>query len=727
MSPLVLLGLVELVLRLAGYGFSTHFFLKDNVNGTAVLTDNARFGRWFFPPAQARVPTPFSIPAVKPPGTYRIFVLGESAAMGDPAPQFGFSRMIEVMLHARYPNTRFEVVNTAMTAINSHAILPIARDCARHDGDLWLIYMGNNEVVGPYGAGTVFGAESPPLPLIHASLALKSTRTGQWLDALRLRLTETDASRDSWGGMKMFLDHQVQADDPRMEKVYANFANNLEVILHAGMGRGVKQIVCTVGVNLKDCPPFASEHGANFVGAKQLDWERAYTNGVTDEAAGKFSSAIVAYAQADENDGDFAELQFRRGHCFLELGDYDQAARCFARARDLDTLRFRADGRINQIIQQQADGRTNGGIYFMDAAALLAANSPHDISGEEFFYEHVHLTFEGNYLMARAAAGKIAELLPETISRQSVTNDWLAASECAQRLGWNNWSHHQVLAEVHRRLLEPPFTEQIGHLERMAQLEQQLTELSTALKPDELQLAAQKFRLALVQAPDDAILHLEFAELLRDLGDRAGAIEQLEIVTLLLPHRADPYEKLGNLSYQTGRIADAEKYFRKSLALNPDSSEVLNGLGLVLAGQQKFSEAIGFYEQALQLRPPNSVMLRVNLALVLVNQEKTSEAIGQYREVLLLEPTNEIACINLGVLLLDQEKYAEAAAQFRRALQSYSRSPNAHVGLGVALEHQTNVIEAITNYQEALRLDPGNDDARKHLEQALGSPGVPAR
>jgi len=34
------------------------------------------------------------------------------------------------MLQDRLPGTRFEIVNTGITAINSHAILPIARDCA---------------------------------------------------------------------------------------------------------------------------------------------------------------------------------------------------------------------------------------------------------------------------------------------------------------------------------------------------------------------------------------------------------------------------------------------------------------------------------------------------------------------------------------------------------------------------------------------------------------------
>jgi hypothetical protein len=36
--------------------------------------------------------------------------------------------MLEAMLSLRYPGVQFEVENAAMTAINSHAILPIARD-----------------------------------------------------------------------------------------------------------------------------------------------------------------------------------------------------------------------------------------------------------------------------------------------------------------------------------------------------------------------------------------------------------------------------------------------------------------------------------------------------------------------------------------------------------------------------------------------------------------------
>src|SRR5258707_4219982 len=127
------------------------------------------------------------MPVMEPANTYRIFVFGESAAMGDPDPTFGAWRYLQVLLRERFPGTDFEVVCVAMTAINSHVILPIARECARCGGDLWIIYMGNNEMVGPFGAGTVFGSRVAPIPLIRASLAVKSTKCGQLLDSLMQR------------------------------------------------------------------------------------------------------------------------------------------------------------------------------------------------------------------------------------------------------------------------------------------------------------------------------------------------------------------------------------------------------------------------------------------------------------------------------------------------------------------------------------------------------------
>src|SRR6185369_16568722 len=183
--PLLLVVALELVLRLAGFGYPTAFLLKSSNHGEPTFVQNDQFGWRFFGPRAARVPEASSIPRAKPPGTIRIFVFGESAAFGDPQPRFGLPRMLEALLELRHPDKKFEVVNAAMTGINSHVILPLARDCEKAGADVWVIYMGNNEVVGPFGAGTVFGSQTLPRPLIRAGLALKTTRTGQRFDALR--------------------------------------------------------------------------------------------------------------------------------------------------------------------------------------------------------------------------------------------------------------------------------------------------------------------------------------------------------------------------------------------------------------------------------------------------------------------------------------------------------------------------------------------------------------
>ena len=52
--PVLLLGVLELGLRLAGYGYSTAFFLKTRLRGRIVYIENANFGLSFFPPALAR-------------------------------------------------------------------------------------------------------------------------------------------------------------------------------------------------------------------------------------------------------------------------------------------------------------------------------------------------------------------------------------------------------------------------------------------------------------------------------------------------------------------------------------------------------------------------------------------------------------------------------------------------------------------------------------------------
>ena len=86
--PALFVGAAELGLRLAGYGYYTAYFLEVSGTEEVEVIPNDRFGQRFFPPGLARSPTPMKFSPDKPEGTYRIFLFGESAALGDPRPAF---------------------------------------------------------------------------------------------------------------------------------------------------------------------------------------------------------------------------------------------------------------------------------------------------------------------------------------------------------------------------------------------------------------------------------------------------------------------------------------------------------------------------------------------------------------------------------------------------------------------------------------------------------------
>ena len=156
---------------------------------------NPRFGWRFFPVALARTPLPLAFPARKPPGTFRVFVFGESAAMGIPELALASAALTEVLVEASYPDVDVEMINTAMTAINSHVVAEIARECVRCEPDAFVIYMGNNEVVGPFGPGTIFTSGAPPQPLVRARLIAQRTDRSSCSNGPRPRRCAADVAR----------------------------------------------------------------------------------------------------------------------------------------------------------------------------------------------------------------------------------------------------------------------------------------------------------------------------------------------------------------------------------------------------------------------------------------------------------------------------------------------------------------------------------------------------
>jgi len=753
--PLAVVGGLELGLRLFGYGYPTSFFLQTKINGQDYFVPNDKFGFRFFPAALARTPAAQRMAVKKSPDTYRIFVFGESAAMGDPDPSYGAWRYLQTLLRERYPGTDFEVICVAMTAINSHAILPIARECARRDGDLWIIYMGNNEMVGPFGASTVFGSRAPGTTLVRASLAVKTTRVGQWLDSLMQRWGIQATAPKTWGGLNMFENHQLRFDDPNRLRVYENFKKNLADILRAGHRAGVPIILSTVGSNLKDCAPFASLHGAKFNATQKAEWDAAYQHGIALETAGAYPEALKQYAEAAALDPQYAELQFRMGSCDLALTNSAQAGREFELARDYDALAFRADSRINQIIKDAADAYADKGVHFLDADRMLARNSPEQIPGNELFYEHVHLNFDGNYLLGRAFAEQTAKLLPASIATHG-RNEWASSELCNRRLAVSPWDRARVWQEILGRVSGPPYTGQLTHAATIKLCAEKIGELKSRVDAEAPEQTRQLYKQALALAPTDTFLLFNFAQYLAARGELAQATEEAQRVCELLPQIPAQYYDIGNLLVLQGRIDEAAEYFSRALARQGDFAHALSGLGQIRANEQKTEEAAAYFRRALRAGPDDPETWlnlgfleqnRGNLKQAAIyyqhaarlqpqgladyfNRAVDSSALGQramavelFGEVIQFNPEFWQAHYLLGLELAGLGRIEEARAQFREAIRYRPDFAPAHLNLGVMLAKQEKSEQALAEFRIALQLDPTSQSAQQYLETIHAAQG----
>ncbi len=516
LAPVLLIVATEGLLRAGGVGTPTGVMRPCTDQGHAAYCDNQSFAAPFFPPDTFREPRPYVIPARKAPGTYRIFVLGESVAWGDPDPSYGFARYLEVMLRERFPEVKFEVVNASITAINSHVLLPMVKDMVQYQPDLFIIYTGNTEVVGPFGPGTVLTPLDLSLPAIHARIAFNSTRIGQ-LVAKAAGGSQKNASQ--WRGMEMFLDKQLRADSPQMQPVYQNFAANLRDIAAVVHRSGAHLLISTVATNLKDCAPFASLHREEIRADELNSWQSLVQRGAALESAGSYADALKLYLSAAEIDPQYAELQFRIAGCLWALGDFAGAKERFVRARDLDTLRFRADSKLNEVIRTAVG--SGDGVGLVDASAIFASESAHGIPGGELFYEHVHMNPRGTYVLARSFFHQVVNLMPSELTRGTTREDVISEEECERLLAFTAYDRVRVARLVLSKLERPPFTNQLNHAEELQRLQVQ----AEASNLNYAEIVAD-YQWAIQQSPQDRLLHLNYGFLLHRY-DPAAADQEL--------------------------------------------------------------------------------------------------------------------------------------------------------------------------------------------------------
>lgn len=748
LAPMLFIVVLELVLALAGVGHPTRFVLEATIDGKRYHVANETFTWRFFPREIARSPVPFRVSDEKPTGTCRIFVFGGSAALGTPDHTFSFSRILEVLLREQYPGVNFEVVNAAVTAINSHVVYPIVQDCAELDADVFVVYMGNNEVVGPFGVGTVFAPLLESMDLIRTSLVARSTRTGQLIAGLASSGTEASRRRE-WRGLEMYLEKTVPADSQALQTVYAHFRQNLSDICQIAEDRGVPVLLSTVAVNLEECSPFASLHSPDLIEEKKNEWDQRFSRAVELESTGDPEKALPLYDAAALIDSRHAELHFRRGRCLRTLGQTEKAREAFEQARELDALRFRADSGINRVIKEVAGKREARSTHLVDVEERLTRLVEDGVPGREIFDDHVHFNFAGNYFVAKIFFEALQSSLPDWVQKNR--NPVLAFPDeeyCARALGLTAWERVKVAGMVLNNLERPPFTNQLDNAERLVRLRaelQNLRKISDArveadrasyresiakragdfwlqfnhgqflrTKAGDLEGAETSFRALRRVLPDDLVLRKALAQVLLGRGETTESISILEAVIEKHPRDAEALIELGKAWTARGDLERAQLQFEKAVEARPDSARLRCTIAAISSEARQVQIAMRHYRDALEL-DPESLEAHRGLASLSSLLGQHGSAFEHHEKALALDPLDATTHNNLGNAHLRNDRLDRAVHHYRKAIELNPKFILARNNLGSALARQGKKVEAMAVLEETIKLSPDFVPARRSL------------
>ncbi|MFC2089761.1 hypothetical protein ACFLT1_03215 [Bacteroidota bacterium] len=371
--PLLLLLLLEGILRMVSYGDRLNLFIDHPEKGyEEYLIVNPAVGKKYFQKFEHDAPSNDIFLKEKTSETFRIVVMGSSTVVGFPYEKnLMFSRILHMRLEDMYPEKEIEVVNTAITAVNSYTLFDYRNQILKQEPDAILIYAGHNEFYGAFGAGSN-ESMSKSIFLTRLHLEMMDFRFYQLMRNTINAVQKKRAGRkdDQVHGtlMKRIVANRDIAYESELYKLaMERYERNMGGMLKKFTKKNIPVMLSEVVSNVKDIEPLCAN------------------------ADGADAKAVQVYSEAKD------ALKGNELHLAKEL---------FYKAKDLDAIRFRASEDVNRIIRELGDEYS---VKIVPMLHYFEEASPNGIIGNELMTEHVHPNINGSFLMAEAFYTELIE------------------------------------------------------------------------------------------------------------------------------------------------------------------------------------------------------------------------------------------------------------------------------------------------------------------------------
>ncbi len=571
------------------YGDNPNLFINNPLkNYQEYRIVNPEIGKKYFKKFQATRPLHDMFRREKPKNGFRIFVLGSSTVVGFPYEEnLTFSKILQERLQDSYPDRYIEVVNTAITAINSYTLLDYIDAVLKEEPDAILIYAGHNEFYGAFGIGSIEKTyRSRALTFLH--LDLLSFKVYQLLRNTVNKIREVIAGNrpeKSVRGtlMELIVDNREIA---YKSKVYnaclEEFRSNLKSLLSKAARKNVPVFISELVSNVRDLPPFCSVANNSYPAASEI---------------------------------------FDAANQYEKNGDFEKARENYYLAKDLDCIRFRASEEINEIIHDLAG---HSGAVLVPMKAYFEAASPNRLIGNNLITEHVHPNIEGCFLMAEAF---YHEIVNSKLIADRVEPVYFKNSDYYQK----NWAYTDLdsMIAVHK-------INSLRSYWPFKPLDQSSPDYLDTYKP---RSKVDSLAFAFVKSADPDIhgAHIEMAEFYNARADYFKAFKEYQAAIKCNPFYVKDYLEAAGCLMHTNDFSLALQFYNQSLRLQETFMAYYNK-GEILFLMGDYGEAINALNQALELEStPESrekVLKKMHKIYFYAGSEnKESETLAEIRKL----------------------------------------------------------------------------------------------
>jgi membrane associated rhomboid family serine protease/Flp pilus assembly protein TadD len=209
---------------------------------------------------------------------------------------------------------------------------------------------------------------------------------------------------------------------------------------------------------------------------------------------------------------------------------------------------------------------------------------------------------------------------------------------------------------------------------------------------------------ATVRKTRTGTIAIEGARQALQLNDPDAVIRRLSKVPSL-NHNPDALSLLATAYGAKRQNAEAEKYYRRCLQLEPRNGPAHRGLGVLLAATGRVQEASQELRQAAALEP-NVPGTWLQLGLVLQKLSQHAQAADALKRATALNPDLAPAQFALGISQMNLRQYEAAITSFEKTTQLIPNNYEAQIWLANAYQAAGHSNEASAAYVRAIQLRP---------------------